>query len=136
MHKLYNARFFYIFEPCIECTNARIGNINYKYTNMNIKNFATSGVRDQLPHGAIVQIAKRAGVLTQTVSRALKGDTRSPKLPEIIKATAEYLKEYKAKENEANQALDEALNSETSEQFSARMNNQREKYGEETSPIL
>jgi len=95
-----------------------------------------TSIKGQLPHKAIVDIARRAGVLAPTVSRALKGDTRSPKLPEITKATAEYLKEYKARENEANKALDEALNAEPSEQFSARMNYQAEKYGEGSSQIL
>ena len=95
-----------------------------------------TSIKAMLPYGAIVDIAKRAGVLAPTVSRALKGDSRSPKLPEIIKATAEYLREYKAKENEANQALNEALNTESSEQFADRMNTQQEKYGEGASPIL
>ena len=67
-------------------------------------------IRELLPHGAIVQIAKKAGVLAPTVSRALHGDKRSPKLPDIIKATAEYLAEYKAKEREALEAISEAMN--------------------------
>jgi DNA-binding LacI/PurR family transcriptional regulator len=68
-----------------------------------------SGIRNELPHGAIIEIAKRAGVLAPTVSRALMGDNRSPKLPEITKATAEFLKEYREKQNEATKALTEAL---------------------------
>lgn len=75
---------------------------------MNLKQDLT-GIREQLPHGAIVQIAKRAGVLAPTVSRALMGDKRSPKLPEIMKAASEYLSEYKTKEREAVQALNAAL---------------------------
>ena len=92
-------------------------------------------IRAKLPHGAINEIAKRAGVLAPTVSRALNGDTRSPKLPEIIKAIAEYLKEYKAKQTEAVNALNEVLNPETAEQFTVRMNQQTEKYGEGSSPL-
>lgn len=68
-----------------------------------------TGIRNELPHGAVVEIAKRAGVLAPTVSRALMGDTRSPKLPEIIKATAEFLKEYRERKNAATKALTEAL---------------------------
>lgn len=68
-----------------------------------------TSVRNELPHGAIVEIANRAGVLPPTVSRALMGDTRSPKLPEITKATAEFLKEYRERKNAATKALTEAL---------------------------
>jgi len=95
-----------------------------------------TAIRELLPHGAIVQIAKKAGVLAPTVSRAMYGDKRSPKLPDIIKATAEYLAEYKAKENEAVQAFNEVMNPETPEQLTARLNRQREKYGENVSPLL
>lgn len=93
-------------------------------------------IRKALPHGAIVEIAKRAGVLAPTVSRALMGDTRSPKLPDIIKATAEVLKEFKDKEREAFQELNQVLNEENPDELTARLNYQREKYGEETSPLL
>ena len=68
-------------------------------------------IRGQLPHGAIAEIARRAGVLIPTASRALSGDTRSPKLPEITKAAAEYLTEYKAKQREATRALNDLMNS-------------------------
>lgn len=68
-----------------------------------------TGIRNELPHGAVVEIAKRAGVLAPTVSRALMGDTTSRKLPEIIKATAEFLKEYRERKNAASKALEEAL---------------------------
>ncbi|WP_159517717.1 helix-turn-helix domain-containing protein [Sunxiuqinia indica] len=93
-------------------------------------------IRKQLPHGAIVQIAERAGVLAPTVSRALMGDTRSPKLPEIIKATAEVLKEFKHKEREAFDELNQVLNEETQDELTARLNHQQEKYGEGSSPLL
>jgi len=95
-----------------------------------------TAIRKMLPHGAIIKIATRAGVLAPTVSRALKGDTRSPKLPEIIKATAEYLTEFKEKENEAIQALYEALNIEYSEQFAVLRNQPNEKTNENKSSII
>lgn len=76
-------------------------------------------VRKQLPHGAIVEIAKRAGVLTPTVSRALYGDKRSPKLPEIIKAVAEFLAEYKAREQAAIKAFNEVMKYEGTEHINA-----------------
>lgn len=69
-----------------------------------------AGIKEQLPHGAVVEIAKRAGVLAPTMSRALMGDIRSPKLPEMMKATAEYLTEYKIKTKEAAKLLNEAIN--------------------------
>jgi Transcriptional regulators len=73
------------------------------------ENIDMEAIREQLPHGAIVQIAKKAGVLTSTASRALHGDKRSPKLPEIIKATAEYLEAYNAKKREAQKAMERVL---------------------------
>ena len=76
---------------------------------MNDGNIDLEEIRKQLPHGAIVEIAKKAGVLPQTVSRALRGDKRSPKLPDIIKATAGYLAEKKTKEKEALEAMNQAM---------------------------
>ena len=73
------------------------------------KDIDLTALRAQLPHGAIVDIAKRAKVNPPTVSRAMHGDKRSPKLPDIIKATADYLEEYKTKEKEAAQALKKAI---------------------------
>jgi hypothetical protein len=102
---------------------------------MNAENDLTS-IRKQLPHGAVIEIAKRAGVLAPTVSRALMGDKRSPKLPEITIEAAKYLSEFKARETEAAKALNEVLHPETSEQFTNRLNGQREKFGECVSPLL
>lgn len=94
-----------------------------------------SEIKKQLPHGAIKEIAQRSGLSTTTVSQIFNGIIESPKLSEVLKATAEYLKEYKAKENEAVNALNEVLNPETVEQFAARMNYQAEKYGKGSSPL-
>ena len=83
------------------------------------KNIDLIAVRKLLPHGAIKVIAKKAGVLAPTVSRALNGDKRSPKLPDIIKATAEYYTDYVARKNEALEALNKAVNPESLEQKEA-----------------
>ncbi len=72
-------------------------------------NVDLKAVKEMLPHGAINIIAKKAGVLAPTVTRAMNGDTRSPKLPDIINAVAEYLAEYKAKEQAAIQSLNKVL---------------------------
>jgi len=94
-----------------------------------------TALRNQLPHGAIKIISDRSGISYYSVLRVLNGDTRSPQLPEVIKAAADYLKEYKAKQQEANKALNEVLNPETQEQFTVRMNYQTEKYGEGSNPL-
>lgn len=88
-------------------------------------------VRKQLKHGSVVLIAQKAGVNVGTVSRALSGDKRSPKLPDILKATAEILAEYKAKELEAMEAINEVMNPATPEQITARLTR-----GENVSPLL
>jgi predicted transcriptional regulator len=80
--------------------------INIKYKNMEL-----SEIKKQLPHGAIREIAKRLNVTEGLISRIYSGKIEnSPKTPEVIKATAEYLKEYKAREIEAKEAITEALN--------------------------
>ena len=94
-----------------------------------------TALRSQLPHGAIKIISDRSGISYYSVLRVLNGDTRSPQLPEVIKAAADYLKEYKAKQQEANKAMNEAVNPETAEQLTARLNRQCEKYGEGVSPL-
>lgn len=95
-----------------------------------------SDVRKRLPHGAVKAISHRSGIGYYTVLRVLNGDTNSQHLPEVLKATAQYLAEFKSKTTKAMKSISAALNPESSEQFSARMKRQREKYGEETSPIL
>lgn len=77
-------------------------------------------IRKLLPHGTVLKIAEKAGVTAGTVSRALHGDKRSPKLPEIIKATAGFLAEHKARELEAMQALNQALKPEPGKNVNAK----------------
>ena len=66
-------------------------------------------IKKQLPAGAIKEIAKRTNTSTSTVCYVLKEKINSPKKPAILQATAKYLKEYKAKEKEAKEALQEAI---------------------------
>lgn len=66
-------------------------------------------LKKELPNGAIKEIARRAGLSTTTISQALKGKIKTSKSPEIMKATAEYLTEYRTREREAMQALKRAL---------------------------
>lgn len=77
---------------------------------MNKNTIDLTTIRKDLPHGAINEIAKKAGVTNITVSRAFSGDTRSPKLPEVQKAVAEFITEWKKKKKEAERALQTALN--------------------------
>ena len=95
-----------------------------------------SEVRKRLAHGAVKAISDRSGLGYYTVLRVLNGDTTNLHFPDVLKATAEYLTENKAKENEAVKAILAAFNDETPEQFAARRNNKREKRFVETSPIL
>ncbi len=67
-------------------------------------------LKNQLPNGAIREISRRMKISPATISNVLNEKTGSKKKPEIIKATAEYLKEYKSRENEASEAITEALN--------------------------
>lgn len=67
-------------------------------------------IRKQLPTGAIKEIAKRTGLSTTLISLTMQGKSRPQKLPEILRATAEFLSEYKARELEAMQAIQEILN--------------------------
>jgi len=96
--------------------------------------FSIQEIKTQLPHGAIKEIAKKSGIGYCTVSKVFNGERKTNKLPEILKATAEYLAEYKAKEKAALQEITEAM--ETPEQLTERLNRQREKYGENVSPLL
>lgn len=66
-------------------------------------------IKKQLPSGAMRAIAKRAKVSTSLVSLTFNGKINSPKKTDVLNATAEYLKEYKAKEKEASDALKEAI---------------------------
>lgn len=66
-------------------------------------------LKKELPTGAIKEIARRSGFSTATISQAFNGKIKTSKRPEIMKATAEYLTEYRSKEREAMQALKQAL---------------------------
>ncbi|MDR0420424.1 MAG: hypothetical protein LBH30_03110 [Prevotellaceae bacterium] len=66
-------------------------------------------LKKQLPSGAIKEIAKRANTSKSTICIVLGGKSDSPKKPEILKATAQYLKEYKTRERKAKEALIKAL---------------------------
>jgi transcriptional regulator with XRE-family HTH domain len=95
-----------------------------------------SVLKERLPHGAIKEIAKRTKLSSSTISQVLNGHIVSPKQIQIISSTCEFLKECQERESEVNKNLAEVLNFESSEQFTARMNNQRESFGEGTSPLL
>jgi hypothetical protein len=76
---------------------------------MNTEIIDLKTIRRDLPHGAIAQIAEIAGVTNVTVSRAFSGDRRSPKLPDIKLAAAEFISAYKAKSLAGNEALKAAI---------------------------
>jgi DNA-binding LacI/PurR family transcriptional regulator len=70
---------------------------------MDLKEF-----RKKLPCGAIKDIAERTNTSTATVCNVMSGKKESPLKHKILQAAAEYLTEYKAKEREVMQALQEA----------------------------
>lgn len=74
-----------------------------------MKNIDLKQIRTQLPHGAIQEVAKQTRLSSSTISRVLKGDIKSHKQPEIIKAAAEVIASYKAREREARTVALEAL---------------------------
>jgi len=76
---------------------------------LNIKIMDLKELKRQLPSGAIKEIAKITNTSKSTVCIVLGGKSESPKKPEILKATADYLKEYKEKERKAKEALQKAL---------------------------
>lgn len=80
---------------------------NIKTINMQIVNLKE--IRTKLPHGAMQEIAKRVNLSRGTITMVFNGTINSPKINEILKATAEYLAEYKAKEKEAKSLLEAAL---------------------------
>lgn len=67
------------------------------------KNNKLAKIKEELPHGAIGEIAKRSGVVYTTVSRVLYGKSTNPK---VIKAIGDYLKEI----NESRLSLDGVVN--------------------------
>lgn len=66
--------------------------------------------KHKYPHGLIQKVSEKVGLSRPTISKVLHGVYESPRKAEILKATAEYLKERKAKEAEAMAELNEALN--------------------------
>ncbi len=68
-----------------------------------------TNIREQLPHGAIKEIAKKAKTSYYTANRILKGERRSPKTAEVLQVTANYIIAHKAKEKEAIEAVNSAL---------------------------
>lgn len=95
-----------------------------------------SDVRKRLPHGSVKAISNRSGIGYYTVLRVLNGDTSSQHLPEVLKATGQYLTECKTKTIKAMKAISEAMNAEAPEQLVARTKRLSEKCEEETSPTL
>ena len=73
-------------------------------------NANTMELKKKLPHGAMKSIATKTGLSLSTISQVIRGNVVSTKQSEILKATAEFMTEYKAKEREAVRALNEALN--------------------------
>lgn len=65
-------------------------------------------IKKQLPYGAMKGIAQKAGVSLWDVSRVFNGGKSSKEL-KIKEATAAYLTEYKAKEKQAEEAINKAL---------------------------
>ena len=92
-------------------------------------------LRKQLPHGAIIKISETAKVTSSTVSRFFRG-LYCQKNTDIMKAIGIVLAEYRVKEKEAKAILHEAEFSETPENLVARLDMQREKYGQNGSPLL
>lgn len=72
-------------------------------------NFDIKTIKKELPHGSIGIISERSGFSRNMISKIINGDTKSPQYPEIIKAIAEYLSEYKAKKEEALQSMTAVL---------------------------
>lgn len=61
-------------------------------------------IKKQLPSGAVKQIASRSGVNYCTVQRFLSGEKTKENL-NLLKVTAEFLKEYKTAKLEAEKEL-------------------------------
>ena len=88
----------------------------------------------ELPYGAIKEVAARTNLSTSTVSQVFKHNKKSSKLPEILKAAAEYLEEYKAKEREAMTALNKALSPESLRESKVQVDRKSEKLEEKATP--
>ena len=66
-------------------------------------------IRKQLPHGALTEIAMRTNYSKGTISLFFKGKATPTKSADILKATADILREYKIKEKEAIGQINEVL---------------------------
>ncbi|MES2734460.1 MAG: hypothetical protein V4714_22120 [Bacteroidota bacterium] len=65
-----------------------------------------TNISDVLPHGAMGEIAKKAGVCALTVKKVMTGKAKSPK---VLTAIADYVEEWKLAEKEALQRITNAL---------------------------
>lgn len=68
-------------------------------------------IKQQLPTGAIKDIAERTHLSQTTISQVLNGKLETRKKTTILQATADYITEYKAKQREATEALQKAIES-------------------------
>lgn len=73
------------------------------------KTFNLEEIRQELPAGAINQIAKKVGVSKSTASHIMTGRYYSPRFPEVLEAAAEIIANHKAKERKAMQAINKAM---------------------------
>jgi hypothetical protein len=66
-------------------------------------------LKDKIPHGGIVEIAKRAGVHKIALTQYFSGQRRIGTIKELklIEITLEYLKEIKDKKEELQKKLEE-----------------------------
>jgi len=78
--------------------------MNSIYTHMDILN-----IRQQLPHGAIKEIAYRTNYSESSISQFFKGKISLSKSSDILNAAADVLEEHKTKEREAIKKLTKAL---------------------------
>lgn len=92
-------------------------------------------VKQQLPYGACSLISKKLKISNSQLTRFFNGAS-SPRKADILNATAEYLKEYNAKDLQAMKAITNALRPESPEQLQARLKHQSEKMGKNKSPLL
>lgn len=100
---------------------------------MNINVIDFKAIRKEMPKGWIKELSEKNGFNRNKICNVLNGQSKDI---EVLTAIADYINEFKTKERKAVQTIKEAINPETSEQLATRLQFQREKYGEGTSPIL
>ncbi len=66
-------------------------------------------IKKSLPNGAINEIVKRTGISQATISQVLNGKAKSRHQTQILQATADYLREYRQKEQKALNELKEII---------------------------